>query len=378
MRFLIVLALAIGLFTGGATAQESTAAPADEVSLFMTFVPNVQFSPVYVALTKGYFADNGLSVTTDHGDEPVGVDLIAAGERDFGLISGEQVLAARANGRPVVSVYEWFQKFPVGIVYPEGAGIESMTDLTGHNVGIPGRFGASYSGLIALLTANGMTEQDIDLEEIGFNAPEVFCVGGVEAAVVYVNNEPLQIADRAAQGDCGGVTTIGVFRVSDAVDMVSNGVVTSEAMIAGHPDVVRRFVAAFDAGLRSAMRNPAEAYLMSADFVEGLPLSPELRGVLETAAAGQAAWLEANPDAGRDDIANQRSALLDTLKGQFSSDDLVQVEVLLSTIDLWEAERLGLADPDSWTATQAVLLSMGYIPEVTDPSAAFTNDFLPG
>ncbi|HUN10607.1 MAG TPA: ABC transporter substrate-binding protein, partial [Aggregatilineales bacterium] len=162
-------------------------------TFFMTFVPNVQFAPIYVALEKDYLSNAGLNVTIEHGDENVGVDLIATNQRQFGLISGEEVLKARAQGRPVVSVYEWFQRYPVGIVYPLGQGIESPADLAGRKVGIPGRFGASYNGLIALLNANNLTEQDIQLEAIGFNAADVFCVGGVQASVVYINNEPLQI-----------------------------------------------------------------------------------------------------------------------------------------------------------------------------------------
>ncbi|HYO87677.1 MAG TPA: ABC transporter substrate-binding protein, partial [Candidatus Limnocylindrales bacterium] len=335
------------------------------------------FSPVYVAQSKGYFADNWLSVTTEHGDEPVGVDLIATGERDFGLISGEQVLAARANGRPVVSVYEWYQKYPVGIVYPDGAGISSVTDLAGRNIGIPGRFGASYSGLTALLSANGMTEQDIDLEEIGFNAPEVFCVGGVEAAVVYINNEPLQIARRAEAGDCGSVASVSVFPVADAVDMVSNGLVTNEALIAGQPDLVTRMVRAFDAGLRDAIANPAEAYLISADFVEGLPLSPELQTALESEAADQRAFLAASLDVSRETLTERRDALTGRLRAQFTPDELVQFEVLISSIALWDADRLGLSEAASWAQTQDVLLAIGYIPELADASGAFTNAFLP-
>jgi len=377
VRFLLILALAVGVLTGPVAGQEGAGAAPDEVSFFMTFVPNIQFSPVYVAEAKGYLAANNLAVTSEHGDEPVGVDLIAAGERDFGLISGEQVLAARANGRPVVSIYEWFQQYPVGVVFPLDAGIEAVTDLAGRNVGIPGRFGASYSGLTALLAANGMTEQDIDLEEIGFNAPEVFCAGGVEASVVYVNNEPIQIGHRAEQGDCGDVNGIGVFRVADAVDMVSNGVITSETMVADHPDLVRRLVAAFDAGLRDAINNPAEAYLLSAGFVEGLPLSAELRAALEAASEEQTAYLAANPEATRDDIAARRVALLESLQGQFSGDELVQFEVLLSSIELWDADQLGYADPRSWAVTQDILLDMGYIPQTTDPNEAFTNEFLP-
>ena len=377
MRFFIIMALGLGLFTGVVTGQESADAPPDEVSFFMTFVPNVQFSPMYVAEAKGYFADSGLSVSNEHGDEPVGVDLIAAGERDFGLVSGEQVLAARANGRPVVSVYEWFQQYPVGVVYPEGVGIQAVPDLAGRNVSIPGRFGASYSGLTALLAANGMTEQNIDLEEVGYNAPEVFCAGGVEASVIYVNNEPIQIGHRAEQGDCGDVTSVSVFRVADVVDMVSNGVVTSEAMVTDHPELVRRLVAAFDAGLRDVIRNPAEAYLLSADFVERLPLSAELRAALEAAAAEQTAFLEATPDASREEIAARRAALLESLQGAFPSEELVQFEVLLSTIDLWDADRLGYAEPESWATTQDILLEMGYIPRASDPDTTFTNDFLP-
>lgn len=376
VRFAAVFMVVLGAFAGTAGAQVATGTPADDVRLFMTFVPNVQFSPVYVAQSKGYFAGNWLSVTTEHGDEPVGVDLIATGERDFGLISGEQVLAARANGRPVVSVYEWYQKYPVGIVYPDGAGISSVTDLAGRNIGIPGRFGASYSGLTALLSANGMTEQDIDLEEIGFNAPEVFCVGGVEAAVVYINNEPLQIARRAEAGDCGSVASVSVFPVADAVDMVSNGLVTNEALIAVQPDLVARMVRAFDAGLRDAIQNPAEAYLISADFVEGLPLSPELQTALESEAADQRAFLAASPDVSRQTQTERRDALTSRLRAQFTPDELVQFEVLISSIALWDADRLGLSEAASWAQTQDVLLAIGYIPELADVSGAFTNAFL--
>ncbi len=367
-----VLSVLLGLVP--LVAQDS-AAPVDQ-TFFMTFVPNVQFAPIYVALEKGYLSNAGINLTVEHGDENVGVDLIATNQRQFGLISGEEVLKARIQGRPVVSIYEWFQRYPVGIVYPLEQGIESPADLAGRKVGIPGRFGASYNGLIALLSANGLTEQDIQLEAIGFNAADVFCVGGVQASVVYINNEPLQIQNRIDQGECQGYTGVGVFPVADYADMVSNGLVTNEETIANDAALVQTLVTAWDQGVKDSMNNPAEAYLMSATYVENLPLTEALQAALEAAASSQATFLEeASPD--RAAIAASRQQLLADLENQFDADTLIQFRVLLNTIDLWDADQPGLATLESWEATAAVLRSMGSLEGDVDVSSAFSNAFLP-
>ncbi len=364
------LLLVVALTSIGVSAQDVV-----DQTFFMTFVPNIQFAPIYVALEKGYFAEQGINLTIEHGDEPVGLDLIAANQRQFGLISGEEVIKARANGRPVVSVYEWFQQYPVGIVAAAGTGIESVVDLQGRKVGIPGRFGASYNGLIALLSAAGLSEGDIQLDAIGFNAPDVFCLGAVEAAVVYINNEPLQIQNRIDEGECGSYNGIEVFPVAAAADIVSNGLVTNEETIANNPDLVRAMVSAFDAGLRDAIDNPAEAYLLSAKYVDNLIPSDLFQDVLEIAAGDQSEFLGSAPN--RDAITASRAELLDTLNGQFEAGDLLQFRVLLNTIDLWDADQLGYSEITSWEVTQETLLTMGFIEESIDLSTAYTNDFVP-
>ncbi|MEL7235059.1 MAG: ABC transporter substrate-binding protein, partial [Chloroflexota bacterium] len=72
----------------------------EDTTFFMTFVPNVQFSQMYVGIEKGYFAEAGYNLELEYANEPDGVELIAIGERQFGLIAGEQVIIARANERP--------------------------------------------------------------------------------------------------------------------------------------------------------------------------------------------------------------------------------------------------------------------------------------
>ncbi len=370
-KSLALLLTAIMLLLGSTVVAQETLV---DQPLFLTFVPNVQFAPVYAALENGHFADAGMNIMMEHGDENVGVDLIAAGERQFGLISGEEVIKARANGRPVVYVYEWFQQYPVGIVVPADSPIESVADLRGHKVGIPGRFGASFNGLVALLAANDLTESDIQLEAIGFTAPEAVCVGyesdyaqGVEAAVVYLNNEPTQIETRC--------TPVRVFPVTAAVDMVSNGLVTNEMTIADNPALVTAMVTAFDAGLRDVIRNPAQAYLWSAAYVDNLPLDDAFRAALENEAAAQADFLATNPE--HSVVIESRAALLERLTAQFDAETLLQFRVLLNTIALWDADRLGYSDLASWQVTQDTLMTMGFLTAGIDLEAAFTNDFLP-
>ena len=41
------------------------------------------------------------------------------------------------------------------------------------------------------------------LETVGFNVPELICLGHIDAAVAYLNNEPLQLHNRIAAADCG-------------------------------------------------------------------------------------------------------------------------------------------------------------------------------
>jgi NitT/TauT family transport system substrate-binding protein len=339
----------------------------------LTFIPNIQFSPIYVAIEKGYFAYAGMDVSVDYLNEPDVLDLVASGQNNFGIVSAEQVILAGAQGRPISYVYNWFQKYPVGIVYNTGAGVTSVADLAGKSVGIPGRFGASYSGLTTILTANGLSESDIDLQEIGFNAPEVFCLGQVDAAVVYINNEPLQISNRIASGECGDTQEIGVFAVSDYVNLVSNGVITNQALLENDPAKVQAFVTAYHLGLKDVINNPAEAYLLSVAHVENLPLSEAFKTELEALAKSQRAFLAFEPSF--EAIQTSRVTMREALMAQFGADELVQFEVLLNTIELWDVPTLGMSDSQAWENMRDVLIALNALTQEVDLSKLYTNQF---
>lgn len=319
LKRLFLMTLGSMLFLGGCTPASSEPVALMSVQLPMGFIPDPQFAPFYVAVEKGYFADEGFEIEFDYSFETDGMALVGANQLPFAVVSGEQVILARAQGLPVVFVYEWFQKFPIAVVSKAEANITQPEDLVGRTVGLPGFFGATYAGYVGLLSANGLSQEDVVVNEIGFSQVESLLTDQVEAVVGYGNNEPVQLA---GQGEA-----INVFLVSDYIDMVANGIITNEETIAANPEMVEGFVRAFNRGLADTLADPAAAFEISKNFVEGLE--------------------------------ENRMAVLD------------------ASLDLWRADTLGLTETAAWQQTEEILLEMGALDApLDDLNASFTNEFV--
>lgn len=315
---LIFRVLIVGLLVacgGGTAAPEELTT----LRLPMGYIADPQYAPFYVAVDKGYFAEEGLAIEFDYSFETDGIALVGANELPLAVVSGEQVLLARAEGLPVVYVLEWFQKYPVAVISKAEAGINEPADLAGRNVGLPGFFGASYVGFAGLLAAEGMTLDDVDANDIGFNQVESLLTDQSEAVVGYVNNEPLQLE---AQG-----VAVNVIPVGDYTNLVANGIISNEETIANNPQLIEGFARALLRGVADVLADPDEAFAISKQYVEGL-------------------------DDGRR-------------------------QVLEASLPLWEAETPGVTEATSWEETQQVLLDLGFLDTpLDDLDQAYTNEFV--
>jgi NitT/TauT family transport system substrate-binding protein len=293
-----------------------------KIRLPMSYIPNVQFAPFYVAVERGYFAEAGIEIEFDYKFETDGVKLVAAGELPFAVVSGEQVVLARSQGLPIKYFVQWYRRFPIAIFSLQTTGIVEPEDLKGKTVGVPGFFGATYVGWRAFLDANGLSEGDLRLEEIGFTQAAAVQQGKVDAAVGYIVNEPIVLEENGFP--------VNVFRVSDQVDMVANGLITNEKTIQESPKLVRGMARALLRGIADTIADPDAAMQISTRFVEGL-----------------------------------------------KADDPIQKKVLLATIELMKGEQLGASSAQAWENTQNTLLAMGQIQKKMDVNEFFTNAFVP-
>ena len=320
---LLSLTLVLALSACGSLGPGKEAGNLVHVKLPLGYIPNVQFAPLYVAVEKGFFAEVGIEVEFDYSYETDAMALVGADELQFAVVSGEQILLARAQGLPVVYVAAWYQQYPVAVVSKAEQGITSPADLRGRKIGLPGTFGANYIGLDALLFSAGLAESDVTLDSIGFTQVESLATDRDEAVSVYAANEPVQLRAQGYQ--------INELLVADYVQLASNGLITNERTIAEDPDLVRRMVSVLVKGLEYTIANPDEAYAFSKLHVENLA----------------------------------------------DADATVQKEVLARSIELWQAERIGFSDPQAWQNMQATLLKMKLLTEPLDLNKAFTNEFVP-
>ena len=324
-QLFIISLLLLGLLVAcGAPAAEAPSAPnsLQTVRLGVGYIPDVQFAPLYVAQQKGFYAEEGLEVEIEYGFENDFVALAAQGKREFAVASGDQVILARSQGLPITYIMKWYERYPVALMSVAEQGINQPTDLTGKTVGLPGLYGASFIGWKALVYAAGLDESAITVEEIGFTQAAAVQQKQVDAAVVYIANEPNQLRSQGLD--------INVIQVSDYINLVSNGLVTGETLLTDNPELVQRMTRATLRGITYTIDHPDEAFAIAREII------PEITD--ETAPT--------------------------------------QRQVLDSSIELFESDAPGLSRQEDWQASVEFMQQTGLLEQTVEVEQLFTNRFV--
>jgi NitT/TauT family transport system substrate-binding protein len=262
----LLLLLSLSLAACGSSTPAATGGSGNgsltDVSIGLGYVPDIQFAPFYVAVSKGYYKAAGLNVMLNHG---IVTDLFGemmAGKDTFVFAGGDDTLVARSKQLPVVYVSAIYPSYPISLIVPGNSSIKTLADIKGHTIGVPGPYGSTYVGLLALLHAVHLSASDVKLQSIGFTQVNALKQGRVDAVMGYTNNEPLQLRRLGM--------AVRTFDVPNYQPMVSNGIVTTESTLSGHASMVHAFVQATIRGLNEVIANPSEALQLSQSFIPGM------------------------------------------------------------------------------------------------------------
>lgn len=221
-----------------------------KVSLTLDWYPWSNHTGLYLARDRGYFQQQRLEVDIHVPSNPEDVlKLVGTGKEDFGISYETDVLLARAEGIPVVSVAALVQHPLNSIMTLKESGITRPKQLEGKTIGTPG-IPSNDAYLRTMLLADGADPSKVRTVNVGFDLVPALIGKRVDAIIgAYWVHESI-LAEQ--QGYPVNILRVEQYGVPDYYELV---LVTSEKMLKEKPDLVRRFLAAVVSGYMDAQRD---------------------------------------------------------------------------------------------------------------------------
>ena len=284
----VALALALAVSGCGEKREAVTgsASSAQQLTLMLDWFPNADHVGIYQALAEGDFTKADLDLHIEIPSDPADpLRLLAAGKVDAAISYEPEVLLARNQGLPLVSVAAIVQEPLTSIVSIGSKHITIPAQLRGKRVGDAG-IPYQHAYLQTILARAGVPASSVKEINVGDNLVPAMVSGRVDATLgAFWNYEAIQLAQLHKHPNVIHMQDVGVPTYDELV------VVVRKNTIVNHPDVVRRFVQALARGYESARRNPQAAV---ANLVHGSPgLDPKLQ--LASVRATLPAFFPSNP-----------------------------------------------------------------------------------
>ena len=267
-NWIVFAIMATLLVAGTVIAQDST-----DVSVQFGWVHTMEYSGFYIAEDEGYYADENLNVELvaggfdEEGNFIFPIDKVLSGDTDFGLIGGDQLLLARADGAPLVAIAVIYQRSPVVLMSLAESEILQPEDMIGETIAIDLQSATGLS-FLAMLNLLEIELEDINVVERTDFTNDMLTSGEVDILDGFVTNQPVAL-------ELEGYELNLIFPSDYGVDLYTNVIFTTEEMIAEQPEVVEAFLRATLSGFQAAVDNPQRAAELSVEYNDTLSLEAE-------------------------------------------------------------------------------------------------------
>lgn len=179
---------------------------------------------------------------------PAILPAIASGDVDVGWFGEFPIVTGYANGIPLTMIMiDRLNKTNARLVARNGSGIEKLGDLKGRKIAVS--IGStSHQHIVRALKMVGLKQDDVTLVNLSpANMPAAFQAGQIDAALTWEPNISIMqkdgkvIATTESIGDITGVFLAG-----------------RTAFLKEHPELVQKFLAAWEMAMNDAAKSPDE------------------------------------------------------------------------------------------------------------------------
>ena len=226
----IGIILGVSVMTG-CQAQE----PVDQVTLQLKWVHQAQFAGYYVALEKGFYAEENIDLEILPGGP--GVDyfqVLEDGLAEFAVVRPEGIFFERVAGNEIKAFATIYQVNPFLMVSLEESGITTPRDFPGKTIALAGT--DSDSQFSAMLINAGVDPQSMTVVPFTFDY-EPFFNGVVDVMPSFAAGSLLALEREGYEMNYIWPTDYGVHWYSDTL-------AAGDSLLASDPDLVTRFLRA--------------------------------------------------------------------------------------------------------------------------------------
>jgi NitT/TauT family transport system substrate-binding protein len=260
----LVVAFILTLVGCGTTTQTAPPVAKRPIHVQLAWVHTIEYSGFYTAQDQGYYDAANLDVSLDALGETSPIDQVVMGKAQFGMTSADNLLLARAAGKPVVAIATIYQRSPVAFVSLAKNHITKPQDFIHKTVvvDLKGTTGIIYR---ALLASQSIDEAQVKTQPRVDYTNDALVKGQADVIDAFVNNQPVQLKQQGQD--------INLVLPSDyGIDLYANVIFTTEDMIKTQPDMVEAFVRATTRGMQRAIEDPEAATKLT--VARGTDLNP--------------------------------------------------------------------------------------------------------
>jgi putative hydroxymethylpyrimidine transport system substrate-binding protein len=234
---------------------------ARKLTIMLDWFPNVDHLPIYVGITRGYFAEEGLALDILNPSQTSdALKLVASGNVDMAVSYEPQTIIAVSTGLDVIAVGRLVEHPLTTLMFLKGKGIEKPADLVGKRIGytVPGLMDVL---LAAFAELNGIS--NYTAVNVGFAIVQSLTAGKVDAVMgPFKTYEAVELSQR---GYDAGYFELEKWGIPDYDELIF---VANRKHLDQLSDSLIGFRRAVDRAINEVRANPQQAL---ADYFKAVP-----------------------------------------------------------------------------------------------------------